>query len=124
MAGNTNTISREAWIVIDDISNKTVSNTLNLNGRIHLYEAMAEGGWLLVLNSTHEVICIGRILRIRSDLENTILYLDRQLVINPTIHIAATGLTAPAAGNVQHLAWDDFFNVLSGTFKKTVDDIP
>lgn len=118
--------TKGVWIAVGEsgISTHFPLCTLVLKGQRHLYEAVAEGDWLLMLNPSHKITGIGRVLRIRSDLENTTLYLDKRLNVDPAIPMAAAGLTAPPTGSIQRLAWDDFTNVLSKSFKKTIDDIP
>lgn len=125
MAEQRVTIIKGVWIAVGEngISAQFPSYTFILKGQRHLYEAVTEGDWLLMLNPSHEITRIGRIMRIRSDLDNTILYLDRQLIVDPAMPMVAAGLAAPT-GNMQRLAWDDFTNVLSKSFKKTIDDIP
>lgn len=91
-AGN-GTIAANAWLAIDTPGTLFPSFTVSLPGERKLYAAIAIGDWLLLADPSGKVTRIGRVLRLRSDLENTVLYLDRLLEIAGGGTLASVGLT-------------------------------
>ena len=74
--------SPNAWIAIDhglaaDLT--LASYTLRLKGERSLYQAIADDDWVLILNTAGHITRVGRVLRVRSDLETTTLYFERML---------------------------------------------
>src|SRR3546814_2921018 len=80
---------------------------VELPGESTIYAAVAEGDWLLMADATGEVTRVGRIMRIRSNLERTIFYFDRLRVTDSLSPIEAAGLALPAKGSVARLYWSD-----------------
>lgn len=120
------TLPANAWIAIDDggaLGHAFGRYMLVLQGQRHLFEAVNEGDWVLILNPGHEIRRVSRILRVRSDLENTTLYFDRQLELESSVLLASTGLTAPT-GKLQRLPWDEFIGLSGNPFNQGTDDIP
>ena len=106
-----------AWIAIDhDISvDLTLAPyTLRLEGEYSLYQAIANDDWVLILNATDHITRVGRVLRLRSDLENATIYFDRMLLIDPAISIGLTSLIPPSSGSVSRIQWTDFLESLQG----------
>ena len=74
-----------AWIAIDHgLSADPVLAlyTLRLKGERSHYQAIAEEDWVLILNTAGHISRVGRVLRIRSDLETTI----RWQLCSPLLH--------------------------------------
>jgi len=116
-----------AWIAIDhDISvDLTLAPyTLRLEGEYSLYQAIANDDWVLILNATDHITRVGRVLRLRSDLENATIYFDRMLLIDPAISIGLTSLIPPSSGSVSRIQWTDFLESLSKALHKTIADVP
>lgn len=61
-----------------------------------LKHGIADSDWVVVFDTTGHITRIGRILRIRSDLETTTLCFDRILQVEPLIPVGMTSLTLPA----------------------------
>ena len=73
MAQNTNP---NAWIAIDHglgIDHRLAPYILVLKGERSLYQAIEEDDWVLVISPTGSITRVGRVLRVRSDLETTTL---------------------------------------------------
>ena len=88
------------------------------------YSAVFEGDWLVVAASTGVVTRIGRVLRIRSELEKTTFYFDRLRSLDAGVTVAAAGLALPATGSMARLQWGDFVAALPKLTGGTLDDIP
>ena len=124
---NISSKSPNAWIVIDHgiASDLTLAPyTLQMKGERSLYQAIAEDDWALVLNTAGHITRVGRVLRIRSDLETTTIYFDRMLVVEPTVSIGLTALTPPSSGSVGRIQWTDFLEALPKALHKTIAEVP
>jgi len=97
---------------------------LELEGERKFYGAIAEGDWLLVAGSSGDVTGAGRILRVRSDIEKTILYFDRMRTVGAGSNLAEAGLALPAKGSMTRLQWSDFIAALPKLTGGGLDDIP
>jgi hypothetical protein len=124
MAHDTNL---NAWIAINHgfgTDHRLKSYVLVLKGGRALYQAMEKDDWVLVLNPGNEITRVGRVLRMRSDLEATTMYLDRLLLVDPGVSIGVTSLSPPTSGNVIRVQWSDFVMALSSALHKTIEEIP
>lgn len=116
-----------AWIAIDHglVNDPTLGPyTLRLKGERSLYQLITEDDWVLVLNTAGNITRVGRVLRVRSDLDNTTIYFDRMLSVDPAVSIGRTSLTPPSSGNVSRIQWTNFAEALPKALGKTVADIP
>lgn len=116
-----------AWIAIDHgigIDSALADFMLLLKGPRSLYPAVKDDDWVLVLDADNDITRVGRVLRMRSDLDATTLYLDRLLRVDPGVSIGATSLSPPTSGSVVRVQWTDFVEALSTTLHKTVEEIP
>ncbi len=92
-------VSPNAWFAIDrgQSKNPTLAlHTVQLKSEQALKHGIADSDWVVVFDTTGHITRIGRILRIRSDLETTTLCFDRILQVEPLIPVGMTSLTLPA----------------------------
>ncbi|QSY07379.1 DISARM system helicase DrmA [Burkholderia pseudomallei] len=116
-----------AWIAIEHglgIDRWLAPYTLVLKGDRSLYQAIAEDDWLLVLNHAGEIVRIGRVLRVRSDLETTTIFFDRVTTADAPVPVATVSLAPPPSGNVGRIQWEEFVAVLSTALHQTVAGVP
>jgi hypothetical protein len=116
-----------AWIAVDhgiDTDPRLARHTLALTGLRSLYQAIEDDDWVLILSPQREITRVGRVLRIRSDLETTTLYFDRMLSADPFIPLGVTSLYPPASGSVGRVQWTDFVEALLKALQKTIADVP
>ena len=116
-----------AWIAIDHglAADLTLAPyTLRLNGERSLYQAIADDDWVLILNSAGHITRVGRVLRVRSDLETTTIYFDRMLLVDPEVPIGLTSLAPPSSGSVGRIQWTDFQDSLRTALSKTIAEVP
>jgi hypothetical protein len=85
--------------------------------------AVAPGHWVIVADTAGALKRVGRILRIRADLESTTLYFDKLHTVKVTGSIADIGLTLPG-GLVTRLRPEDLSAVLSLDGVSSSDDVP
>ena len=101
--------SVSAWIL------KRTSNSPRYSVRIDVGSttlgAIEEGQWVVVLDDGANVTEVGRILRIRSDLDSATIHFDHWQAVEPSMPLAVLGLTAPT-GPVARLPWDEFLRIL------------
>ena len=101
---NTGAVSvPNAWIAVDHglgTDRRLAPYTLVLKGDRSLYQAVADDDWVLLLNAAAHITRVGRVLRVRSDLETTTIYFDRMLLVDPAVSIGLTSLTPPSSGSV------------------------
>lgn len=121
------TRTSNAWITIDHEGGydpRLSRYTLVLEGERSLYRGIEEGDWVLVLNPREEITRVGRLLRIRSDLETTTLYFDRLVSVAPAVPIESTSLSPPASSSMSRVQWLDFVAALPNAIHKTIAEIP
>lgn len=88
--------SPNAWIAIDHGggNDPTLADfILSLKGPRSLYPGVIDEDWVLVLNAGNDITRVGRVLRTRSNLDATTLYLDRLLLVDPNVSIGVTSLS-------------------------------
>lgn len=127
MSDQTTNKSSNAWIAIDhDFAADLMlaPYTLRLKGQRSLYQAIADDDWVLILNTTGHITRVGRVLRVRSDLETTTIYFDRMLLVDSAISIGLTSLTPPSTGGVGRIQWADFLELLPKALHKTIAEVP
>ena len=116
-----------AWIAVDHglgTDRRLAPYTLVLKGDRSLYQAIAEDDWVLVLNPAGEIVRVGRVLRLRSDLETTTLFFDRLSAAEAPMPVASVSLALPSSGNVGRIQWDEFVAALSTALHQTVTGMP
>ncbi|ETR77865.1 helicase [Afipia sp. P52-10] len=101
--------SVSAWIVKRTSSAPRYSVRIGVGSTAH--GAIEEGHWAVVLDDGGNVSEVGRILRIRSDLDGATIHFDHWHAIGPSVPLVDLGLTAPT-GPAARLLWDDFLRVL------------
>lgn len=120
-------LSLNAWFAIDRdrVKDPTLAPyTLQLKGGRSLNQAIADDDWVLILDTTGHITRVGRILRIRSDLETTTLFFDRMLQVEPPVSIGMTSLRLPATGSSGRIQWTDFIAMLPSVLHKSIAEIP
>ena len=119
--------SPNAWIAIDHGSAADLTlapYTLRLKGERSLYQAIAEDDWLLILNPPGHITRVGRVLRVRSELETTTIYFDRMLLVDSPVSIGLTSLAPPSSGSIGRIQMTDFLESLPKALHKTIADVP
>lgn len=116
-----------AWLGVEATKSKTPLSdfpyALILPGEHNLYSALAERDWMLLYKRTGEVTRVGRVLRIRASLANTVVYFDRFASISGGT-LSAAGLTLPPTGSLLRIQWGDFVAAVSKLTGGTLDDVP
>ncbi len=105
----TNTPDIQVWLAKPT---QTSPFFLLLTGARTGFSALKQGHWVIVADSDGVLKSIGRILRIRSDLETTKLYFDRLHILETKTSLADIGLTAPT-GPVGRLRPEDLTGILA-----------
>ncbi|MCK0154901.1 DISARM system helicase DrmA [Alcanivorax sp. S6407] len=116
-----------AWIAVDHGSSSEhfyAMYTLQLEGNRSLYQSIVDDDWILILNASAQIMRVGRVLRLRSDLERTTIYFDRMLMVNAPVSIGLTSLTPPSSASVGRIQWTDFLEALPKALHKTIADVP
>ncbi|WP_429066524.1 DISARM system helicase DrmA [Aeromonas bestiarum] len=119
--------NNNAWFAIDHnlaIAPTLAPYTLQLKGAHSLNKAIADEDWVLILNTSGHIARVGRVLRIRSDLENTTLFFDRMLQVEPSVSIGMTSIRFPAKGSSGRIQWTDFIEMLPSVLHKSIAEIP
>lgn len=127
MTDNKPSKAPNAWSAIDHGLSTDLTlapYTLRLKGEHSLYQAIADDDWVLIMNTAGHITRVGRVLRIRSDLETTTIYFDRMLSIDPAVSIGLTSLTPPSNGSVGRIQWTDFLESISKALHKTIAEVP
>lgn len=115
-----------AWLVVDESEKRDFSSnvfSVSLHGERSKYQAIREDDWVLILNVSAEAIGVGRVYRIRSTLEHTVLYFDHYLGFDSPLPLFGTSISAPAT-RISRLQWTDFAESLPKLSGKTIADVP
>lgn len=119
--------STNAWVAINHglgIDHRLELYILVLKGERSVYQGIEEDDWVLVLNLAGSVTRVGRVLRVRFDLETTTLYFDRVLSVTEPIPIGLTALAPPSSGSIGRVQWTDFVEALPKVLHKTIAEVP
>lgn len=117
----------KAWIGIDHgfcMEDRLKPYTLVLKGGRSLYQAIAANDWTLVLNPAGEIVRVGRVLRVRSNLETTTLFFDRLSLPDVPVPVSTLLLAPPSSGIIGRIQWDKFSATVSNVLHRTIDDVP
>src|SRR5690606_25441602 len=90
---------------------------------VRLAGAVAPGHWVVVVDPSGMLKRLGRILRIRTDLEATTLYFDKLHAVKKTGSLTDIGLTLPQ-GLVTRLRPESLLTVLARDGVSSPDDVP
>ncbi|KXJ47708.1 DISARM system helicase DrmA [Marinobacter sp. Hex_13] len=121
------TKASNAWIAIDNglfAASTLAPYTLWLNGERSLYQSIVDDDWILILSAAGYITRVGKVLRLRSDLESTTIYFDRMLMVDMPVPIGHTTLTPPASSSVRRIQWTDFLEALPKALHKSIADVP
>ncbi|MFA5679693.1 MAG: helicase, partial [Pseudomonas sp.] len=116
-----------AWIATDHglgTDQRLAPYILVLKGDRSLYQTIEEDDWVLVLNPAGGVTRVGRVLRVRSNLETTTLYFDRLLSVTEPGLIGLGALAPPSSGSIGRIQWTDFVETLPRALHKTIAEVP
>lgn len=119
--------SPNAWLAIDHgytIEPTLEPYTLKLKGVRSVYQSITNDDWVMVLNLSGYITRVGRVIRIRSDLEFTTIYFDRMLMVEPAVSISLTPFAPPTSGRVGRVQWMDFLESLPKALHKTIAEVP
>jgi hypothetical protein len=124
MTENNNIQNPSAYIAIksNDLIHPTYS--LRLKGQRELYNSIREGDWFFVINNNAALIAIGRLYRLRSDLEGSTLHFDKYLALENSMSLSGTPISPPNNGHIGRLEWVLFAETLPSLTSQTVADIP
>src|SRR5262245_4274337 len=95
---------------------------VRLAGDRRSFGDLAPGNWVVVVDTADALMRVGRILRIRGDLESTTLYFDRLHTVKRATSPADVGLTLPT-GLVARLRPEDLSAVLARDGLSSSDDV-
>jgi len=109
------------WIVKRGVNSPRYS--VRMIGGTASHSAIEAGHWVFVLEENGDVSEIGRILRIRSDLDGNTLVFDRRRAVASSKSLRTLGLTAPT-GPAARLAWDQFLRTLPLLGVAGLDEVP
>jgi hypothetical protein len=117
----TQTPNVQAWIAKEAMPRDLF--VVRLDGERTDFGALGRDHWVVVVDAKGILNRVGRILRVRTDLESTILYFDRLHVVKNVGSLADFGLTPPG-GLVSRLRPEDLVNVLAREGISSTADVP
>ncbi|GAA5316353.1 MAG: DISARM system helicase DrmA [Candidatus Pelagadaptatus aseana] len=126
MTDNSSSKPANAWLAIETDRKSDLPFdrfSLFLPGERTKYQAIHEDDWILLLNPNTEAIAVGRVYRIRSTLDCTILYFDKHLAFDTPISLSSTSISAPS-NRISRVEWPDFLACLPKLSGKTIADVP
>ena len=101
--------SVSAWILKRTSNSPRYSVCIDVGSTTH--GAIEEGHWVIVLDDGSDVSEVGRVLRIRSDLDGATIHFDHWHILDSSVAPTVLGLTAPT-GPAARLPWDEFLRIL------------
>jgi hypothetical protein len=112
--------NEEAWLVRE--TSALGPYVVQLVGKRTTFGALERGHWVIVIDSVNALKRVGRILRVRSDLESTTLYFDRLHLVRRAGSLTDVGLTL-ASGHVARLRAEDLARVLARDDVSSTTDV-
>lgn len=79
--------------------------------------------WFILVDDSGRITRAARVLRVRAELDRTIVYFDRMVTV-PDTFTGSAGLTPPKASLPTRTPWKDFSNAMEAAFGKAPDDVP
>lgn len=127
-ASNTGRPVQNAWIAAESpgLSNAFPFPQFALTlavGR-NLLAGVAEGDWIFVADAAGSALRVGRVLRLRSNMDRTTIYFDQAIECVPGASLASAGLSLPSSGSIGRLQWNDFVDAVRKATKKSLPEIP
>lgn len=110
-----------AWIVKRGANSPL--HSVRINSGTAGVGAIEVGHWVIVLEGNGNVSEVGRILRIRSDLDGATMHFERRHAVDIPVPFNSLGLTI-SYGPAARLAWDEFLRVLPLLGIATPDVVP
>ena len=121
-------VAVNAWIVIDGDESAAKfpypDFILEVRGARNLISAILEGDWILAATTDGQFTRVGRVLRLRSDTENTTIYFDSLLAADGSVSIETADLSLPSSGAIGRIQWSDFTDGLTKLTGKNLEDVP
>jgi hypothetical protein len=117
----TATPNAQAWLAKEAMS--LGRYVVRLAGNRTSFGAFDRGHWVVVVDAAGALKRVGRILRIRADLESTNLYFDRLHTVRTAGSLADVGLTLPT-GLVSRLRPENLASVLARDGVSSSADVP
>lgn len=115
-------IAKTAPELSGDLSWPAFAVTIPGDGK--LLTGIAEGDWVLVADGSGQALRIGRVLRLRSDLERTTIYFDRASGCDAAATLSSAGFSLPGSGSIGRLQWSDFVDAVPKLTGKVLGDVP
>lgn len=91
---------------------------------IDAYAGIAENDWIVLADFSANATRIGRVLRVRSDLDTTTVYFDRVSLTAANSALASAGLPTRVGSSPTRIQWNDFLSAVRKFAGGTIDDIP
>ncbi|WP_316227964.1 DISARM system helicase DrmA [Bradyrhizobium sp. SZCCHNR3015] len=79
--------------------------------------------WFVLIDDKGQITRVGRVLRVRSELDRTIVYFDRMVFVRSGF-AGSAGLTPPKAALPIRTPWKDFTGAMTEAFGTAPDDVP
>ena len=121
------TKTRNAWIVVEASDAASASRPeyeATIPGDGKTPASIAEGDGIIVADTTGNVLRVGCVLRVRSDLESTTVHFDRAAEAKGKASLAEIGLTSPASNGAVRIQWDAFEAAALKAFGMAASDVP
>lgn len=114
--------NHQAYVAIQEQSVCELSYAqymVHLNGQKNLFQSISEGDWVLMVDTKHIVLGVGRVYRQNSDLNGTTLYFDKYKKA-----VAPINLSLPAKGQISRCEWTAFAEAVPSLIGSTLADVP
>lgn len=117
-----------AWVAIlksdlqGELAYGEFSLTLSVSGKC--LSGVAEGDWILVADDAGNALRIGRMLRLRSGLDQATIFFDRVSECEAGSTLSGVGLAFPGAGSIGRVQWTDFEAAVPKLTGKALEDVP
>ena len=96
MTGDHEETAANAWLVVEPdrpgSELRYPQFALELRGERKLYAAVGEGDWVLFAAVSGQTTRVGRVLRVRSDMDRTAIYFDHMLFTHAGSALVSAGL--------------------------------
>ena len=97
---------------------------VRLTGQKELFKSINNGDWIVCVDKSGRFDSVGRVYRVRSEINGTRVLFDKLVGTNETVSLSDAGLSVPTSGQIARLEWTLFAEAIPKLTKGTLADIP
>jgi hypothetical protein len=125
--GSDTSTAANAWMAIEkefeEYEFPFPEYVLELDGGPILFSGIRADDWILIVNTDGEITKIGKILRLRSSDDKTVIYFENLLLVSEKVSVADLGSSIPESGKISRIQMSTLKDAVSKTASESLDRI-